>query len=433
VSAATEGQVTPSVALPESTAGRRLTTITVDQVVSGASNLGVSVLAAHALGLRAFGLWEITFLVFVLVQSGSRALVCEPVLVHPQEADERPGDVIGTAAVLGLAQGGLIVVAAGMAFVWDADLGLALLVLALCMPLLVLQDLGRYLAFVRHEPARALALDLVWLVLVLAALTALIGSGQTTVAWFAAAWAGSGAAAGLLTLSYHRGSPWRLDLGWLRETWHLTWRYLISSVFNTGGALATVLVVAGLAGAAALGAVRGAQLLTRPFVTIYVAATSAGVSELSRVDPGSSDYARHVRRTTTVSTAMALVTLVVLVLLPDAVAKVAIGDVWTAAEPLVLPATVQLVFVALASGTRAGLLGRRALPTVMRLDIATGLILIAAIAVGLVVGDIRTAYWFLAFGQGVCTGIWWLVYARQGRGPAPNLTTMLRANSRTGA
>ena len=103
--------MTTGVDLPASTAGRRLTTITVDQVVSGASNLGVAVLAAHALGLRAFGLWEITFLVFVLVQSGSRALVCEPVLVHPQEADERPGDVIGTAAVLGLAQGVLIGVA----------------------------------------------------------------------------------------------------------------------------------------------------------------------------------------------------------------------------------------------------------------------------------------------------------------------------------
>ena len=93
---------------PTRAAGRRLTTITVDQVVSGASNLGVSVLAAHALGLRAFGLWEITFLVFVLVQSVSRALVCEPVLVHPQEAEERPGDVIGTAARLGLGQGVLI-------------------------------------------------------------------------------------------------------------------------------------------------------------------------------------------------------------------------------------------------------------------------------------------------------------------------------------
>jgi O-antigen/teichoic acid export membrane protein len=425
--------VTTSVDPPGSTAGRRLTTITVDQVVSGASNLGVSVLAAHALGLRAFGLWELTFLVFVLVQSVSRALVCEPVLVHPQEADERPGDVIGTAVVLGLGQGMLIGAAGCAALWWDGGLGRALLVLAVCMPLLVIQDLGRYLAFVRHEPARALTLDLAWLGLVVLAMAVVLGTDHATLGWFALAWAGSGAGAGLLTLHHHRASPWRFDLGWLRETWHLTRRYLVSGVFGTGGALAVVLVVAGMAGAAALGAVRGAQLLTRPFVTIYIAATSAGVSELSRIDPGSSDYARHVRRTTTVSTAMALVILVVLVLLPDAVGKLAIGDVWTAAEPLVLPATVQLVFVALASGTRAGLLGRRALPTVMRLDICTGLILIAAIAVGLVVGDIRTAYWFLALGQGVCTGIWWLVYARQRRGPAPDLTARLRANSRTGA
>ena len=103
-------------------------------------------------------------------------------------------------------------------------------------------------------------------------------------------------AAGLLTLWYFRSFRWRLDLGWLRETWYLTWRYLVSGVFNTGSALATVLVVAALAGARALGSVRGAQLLTRPFMVVYVAATSAGVSELSRVPPASPDYARHVPR-----------------------------------------------------------------------------------------------------------------------------------------
>ena len=418
MSAATEGQVTTGVDLPASTAGRRLTTITVDQVVSGASNLGVSVLAAHALGLRAFGLWEITFLVFVLVQSGSRALVCEPILVHPQEADERAGDVIGTAAVLGLTQGVLIGVAGGAALLWDGGLGRALLVLAVCMPLLVIQDLGRYLAFVRHEPMRALGLDLAWLGLVVIAMAVVLGTDHATLGWFALAWAGSGAVAGMLTLFHHRASPWRLDLGWLRETWHLTWRYLVSGVFGAGGALAVVLVVAGMAGAAALGAVRGAQLLTRPFLTVYVAVSSAGVSELSRVPAAGAEHERHVRRTTAVATITAVATLFVLVVVPDRLGRVAIGDVWDAAEPLLVPAGVQIVFIGLAAGMRAGLLGVRAIGTVMWLDLAVGALLLAAITLGLAVGDVRTAYWCLALAQGVAAAFTWAVY-RSRRHPRP--------------
>jgi O-antigen/teichoic acid export membrane protein len=393
-------------------AGRRLTTITLDQIVSGASNLGVSVLAAHVLGLSAFGLWEIAFLVFVLVQSVSRALVCDPVLVHPQQAAERPGDIIGTAATLGVGQGVLVAVAGCLALVWDAGLGRALLVLAVCMPLLVLQDLGRYLAFVRHEPARALVLDLAWLGLVVASMALVLGSGDATLGRFALAWAGSGAVAGLLTLWFHRGSRWRLDLGWLRETWHLTWRYLVSGVFGTGGALAVTLLVAGLAGAAALGAVRGAQLLTRPFLTVYAAVSSAGVSELSRVAPTGPEHREHVRRTTLVAGGAAALTLGALVLLPDALGRVAIGDVWDAAEPLLAPAGVQVLFLGAAAGARAGLLGMRRIAAVMGLDLAIGVLLLVAITVGLLLGDVRTGYWCLAGAQGIGALLTWSAYSR---------------------
>lgn len=416
MSATTEGQVTTGVDLPASTAGRRLTTITVDQVVSGASNLGVSVLAAHALGLRAFGLWEIAFLVFVLVQSVSRALVCEPVLVHPQEAGERPGDIIGTAAALGVGQGALVAAAGCLALVWDAGLGRALLILALCMPFLVLQDVGRYLSFIRHEPVRALVLDFAWLGLVVASMAVVLGSGHATLGWFALAWAGSGAASGLITLWFHRSSSWRLDLGWLRETWHLTWRYLVAGVFGTGGALAVTLLVAGLAGAAALGAVRGAQLLTRPFLTVYSAVSSAGVSELSRVPPSGPEHRQHVRRTTTVATCAAAITLGALVLVPDALGRVAIGDVWNAAEPLLVPAALQVLFIGMAAGARAGLLGSRQIAVVMWLDLAIGGLLLVAITVGLLLGDVRTGYWCLAGAQAVGVLVTWAAYSRR-QGP----------------
>ena len=117
---------------------------------------------------------------------------------------------------------------------------------------------------------------------------------------------------------------------------------------------------------------------------MYVAVSSAGVSELSRVPPAGAEHERHVRRTTAVAT-IAAATLVVLVVVPDRLGRVAIGDVWDAAEPLLVPAGVQIVFIGLAAGMRAGLLGVRAIGTVMWLDLAVGALLLAAITLGLAV------------------------------------------------
>ncbi|HEX6389183.1 MAG TPA: hypothetical protein VFZ89_07050, partial [Solirubrobacteraceae bacterium] len=126
-------------------ARRQLSVITIDQAIAGASNVLIAVLAARLLGVASFGLFGIVFLVYVMVQGVSRALVCDPLLVHPVEGQERKGEVIGTSLVLGLALGVFIVLVGLAVRLIDDRLGNALVVLAACIPLLVLQDLGRYL------------------------------------------------------------------------------------------------------------------------------------------------------------------------------------------------------------------------------------------------------------------------------------------------
>ena len=59
-------------------AGRRLSTITVDQAISGGSNVLIAVLAARILGVESFGLFGIVFLVTITAQGAIRSLVCEP-------------------------------------------------------------------------------------------------------------------------------------------------------------------------------------------------------------------------------------------------------------------------------------------------------------------------------------------------------------------
>ncbi len=111
------GQSAP-VSASKQSAGRRLSVITVDQVIAGASNVLISVLAARLLGVASFGLFGIVFLVYLVALGVTRALVSDPVLVHPLEAQERIGDVIGTSFMLGLAVAVVLVAGLGVRL-WD--------------------------------------------------------------------------------------------------------------------------------------------------------------------------------------------------------------------------------------------------------------------------------------------------------------------------
>ena len=73
-------------------AGRRLRTITVDQAISSASNVLVSILAARVLGVSDFGWFGLVLITYVATQGAARALVGEPLLVRPVEAESRPGE-----------------------------------------------------------------------------------------------------------------------------------------------------------------------------------------------------------------------------------------------------------------------------------------------------------------------------------------------------
>ncbi|KQZ66857.1 oligosaccharide flippase family protein [Nocardioides sp. Root151] len=391
-------------------AGRRLSVITIDQVVSGASNLLIAVLAARFLGVASFGLFGIIFMVYVTAQGLARAMVCEPVLVHPEEAVERPGAVIGSASVVGSLIA-LVVLASGLvAHFFDADLRNGLLVLAVSLPFLVLHDLGRYLGFATHRPTRSLALDLVWLVLLVAAIVALFALDRQTLTWFMVAWAGTGAVAALLVFwqyRHHRITP---NLTWLRSKWSFSWRYMLSFVATYGASLATTVAIAAVAGARALGGVRGALLLVRPFMTFQTASVAAGIAEIAHLDAGRAVLRRHARRTTVLTVLVAVLNLLVLLFLPTWLGRAVLGETWEVTEPLMLPAGLQIVFLALVTGPRSGLLGVRAIQKTVVIDVASTVILLVLTVAGAAVDGAVGAFWGCAIGQGVIAAIWWSVF-----------------------
>lgn len=393
----------------EQSAVHRLSVITIDQAIAGASNVLIAILAARLLAVASFGLFGIVFLVYVSVVGVSRALVSDPLLVHPVEAQERSDEVIGTACLLGSGLG-IVVLVAGLAVgLWAAQLGAALMCLAVCVPLLILQDVGRYLGFATQRPLTAVVLDSCWLIVLIAAVPALVVFDARTLTWFIVAWAGSGAATGLLTVWMYREGGIRLDLSWLRFTWMFSWRYLISYTSTQSSALASSGAIAGIAGARALGGVQGASLLVRPFVTFQVAAVAAGVGEISRSGAAGRRVRRLCMKTSAFTTGIAALNLVAMLALPDRIGHVILGATWEAAQPMLLPTGVQILFLGVIAGARAGLLGMRSVKQAMAIDVVGTVLCVAAAVCGALVHGVLGALWATAMVQAGLAIAWWTV------------------------
>ena len=396
-------------------AGGRLAVMTVDQMISGASNVLIAVLAARALTAAEFGLFGIVFLVYMILVGITRALVSDPLLVHPVESRKRPGEAIGTAILLSLPLAlGLV----GVGFVirgLDRSLGEALVVLAACLPLLVLQDVGRYLGFATRRPMRAVILDSVWLVVMVACVAVLLTRHGRTLPAFIAAWAGSGAAAGALLFIWYDIRSVRLSFRWLKETWGLAWRYLVSYTSMQGTALGLSSEVGAISGARALGGLQGVLLLVRPFTMFAVAAVGASTSEVAHARGNRGRIWRHTVFSSTLCGGVAALNGLVMILLPTRIGTLVLGDSWHVAQPLLVAAAVYILCIGLLTGPQAGLYGIRAMKEAMAINVATMILMLSGALVGALLGGVKTALWGVAAVQAILAFVWWTTFAARVR------------------
>lgn len=392
-------------------AGGRLAVMTVDQMIAGASNVLIAVLAARALTAAGFGLFGLVFLIYMILVGITRALVSDPLLVHPVESRERAGEAIGTAIVLALPlTAGLVGV--GFAIrVWDRSLGEALIVLAACMPLLVLQDVGRYLGFATRRPGRALILDAAWLVVMVGCVAMLMTRHGRTLPSFIAAWAGSGAAAGALLFVWYDVRSVRLSLRWLKETWGLAWRYLVSYTSMQGAALGMSSEVGAISGARALGGLQGVLLIVRPFTMFVTAAVGASTSEVAHAIGDRGRIWRHALFTSALCAGAAAVNGAVMVVLPAKLGTLLLGDSWHVTHPLLIAACAYIVCTGLLTGPSAGLYGIRAMKEAMRLNVLSMSLMLAGAGIGAALDGTKGALWLVGLSQGVMALLWWATFA----------------------
>ncbi len=385
---------------------------TVSQILSSISNLGAVIVAAHSLSPADFGWFSLVLMVYGVGLGIVHSLISVPAVAHPEEADAHPWQILGSAltvTTLGAIPcigGALLAMAAG------SPLGAALLALAVTAPLLLLQNVGRYVSFARADPKGALVLDALWLALWIAAVAVCLAQDRTSLFTITLTWAGSGALAALYVLAQYGWPDERPSLAWLRGRWGFSWRSLVGNVSATSGALLGSVVVALVSTPISVAAIRASMLLRRPSQLMQSAISTSVANDVAREKSDIAATKRHQRRAMLMSSGAGVINLAIVVWLPDSAGRLVLGDVWALIDPLRLPVGLTIVAFASQAGVRAALLGNRQIQTIMFAEISGTVITIVALVVGAIIDDAAGALWGLVVGTTFISLTWWVLFAR---------------------
>ncbi|MFC4001654.1 hypothetical protein ACFS2C_00985 [Prauserella oleivorans] len=399
-----------------------------DQAVSSLTNFAVSMFVARELGVTAFGVFSLAWVTYAVLINLSRGLATDPLMVRFSGVDTgrwRRGaaQASGTALAVGAVAG---VLSVGAGLVIGSSLGWAFVALGVVLPGLLVQDSWRFAFFASGEGRKAFVNDVVWGVCLVPAM--LVAAQHESVVAFLLAWGFSGAVAALYgcvqTGVYPRLSRAR---AWLREQRDLGFRYVIENVSNSGGSQLRMYGLGAIAGLADVGVVRGAELLMGPFLAVLFGLSAVTVAEAARVLQRSPQ--RLWPFCLTLGAGQAIVALAwgvaLMILLPDAVGEYLLGDVWTVAAPLILPATLGVVGASFFTGAAAGL---RALGMARR-SLRAQLVFSAAYVIGglagAAAGGALGSEWGTAIASLLGSAVWWF---QLHRGLRDHLSTEVRTS-----
>lgn len=374
-----------------------------DQVVSSVSNFVAVAITANVATPAQFGQFSLAYAALLLFLGAQRALIGETLLVKYSaagtlDAGVRRG-VLGGSALVSAAALPLLLLGAVLA---DESSRLLWLVLAVSLPIVLLQDTLRYLFICEGSPWRALVIDSLWAVLSIAAMVLVAVTTQTVWA-VVLCWGGGAAAALALGLVFGRVLPslregWR----WLSANRNPGLRYLGEfSALNASTFVVLYLLVLPL-GAAGVGALRAAQLLFSPLNTGFAAIKMAIIPELVR-SRGTPVFRKRLIETFVVVAILAGIWGAAVMFMPDSVGTVLLGATWASASELrlayfmqylaMVPYTVLLAYYRSVQANRLSTLMRAVLAL---LTLVLPLILAFA-------GGVLAAAWAFTLAVGVAT------------------------------
>ncbi|HEX3424562.1 MAG TPA: hypothetical protein VHT30_00415 [Acidimicrobiales bacterium] len=409
VTALPEAQREPSVPPPTGGFGRNRSAWTVaDQIVSSAQSLLISLWVTHEVGLSGVGAFAIVFATYQILLATNRPLNGDPLAVGFSAAEPGERRMASTASTGGAVLLGLITAPVGVlaASVLAAPLGRplshAVIVFSLGGLAIVLQDAWRYVFFTDGRPARALVNDAVVLLAMppaclLAGRLAPHSAASLIGGWCAATAMGALFGFWQTGIRPHLVRGWR----WWRAILHFGAHVLGENLIANFAYAIGLAAAAAVAGVAALGRLRTAQVATNAANPLFL-----GIGTIVLAD-GTRFLASNPRRFPRLMVAGCTVAFVVpnLIalawwLLPVSWGTVIVGSTWPVSRPLVLGAGAYVAGAAMSIVLSAGLRAMRFPSKAFKTRAVIGPITVTAAVVGArmwgpggAIGGIAAAEW----------------------------------------
>ncbi len=396
-----------------------------DQGLSSFGNLAMSVLVARAVDAHGFGAFTVAFSVYSFAVLLSRSLVSQPLAIRFAEAEPAAyrsamGLATGTALALGGAIGAVVAVVG--AVLGDA-VGPALLAVGIVLPALLVHDGWRSVFIAQGRPQRAVLVDSVWIALQLGGAVLLMGLGSDLAVPFLVVWGGASAVAAVVGAVVARTPPRPLRArSWVEAHWDMT-RFLLFEVVLVQGAFQGALVLAGaIASLSDAGALRGAAVLMGPVSLVAMSAVAFCVPELAR--RRGMPARKRLAVSLLIGGALAALGLVwggVVLLAPDGVGVLLLGDSWTGVRSVLLPTVIGQAANLFGMGASCMVLSRGETRLAFRIN-ATVAVLILVLGVGgLVVAGAEGAAWGFLIAYWAVLPLWsWALRQLPDEVPAPS-------------
>jgi O-antigen/teichoic acid export membrane protein len=384
-----------------------------DQAVSSLTNFAVSIYVVRTLGATQFGAFSLAYVTYGFALNASRGLSTDPLMVRFSGTDvaawrRAVAGCTGTAALVGLASGAVVLAAAALL---SGTVGAAFLALGLTLPGLMLQDSWRYSFFALGRGGHAFLNDTIWALTLLPALVVLRVAGHASVFWFVLAWGAAAAVAAAVGPVQARVLP-RLAgaRDWMSQHRDLGFRYLLEGTSSSASIQLRSYGVSFLLSLAALGYVQAVTTLMGPITILFLGMSLVLLPEAARILRRAPQRLPLFAVLVSVGlTAAAFAWGVVLLLaVPRGLGGWLLGPIWHRSYPLVLPQMLFVMGQAAGGGAGTGLhaLGaaRRSLRTAA---VSAALYVVLALAgaawdgaFGTVAGAAAAAW----LGSGMC---WW--------------------------
>jgi O-antigen/teichoic acid export membrane protein len=391
-----------------------------DQTLSSLTNFVLVVVVARGVDVEAFGAFTLAFAVYIVCLTLSRSLATDALTIRYSarpSADwaRATASATGAAVVFGAAAASVALVAGILV---GGIVGPALVVLGLGLVPLLVQEAWRHAFFAAGRGRDAFMNDVVWTVGLVAALAVVGALGGRSVPAYMAAWAAGAAAGAAYGMVQARLVPRpQRALAWWREHSDITWRLAAEGLVLSSTTYVTLLAVTAVAGLAAVGAVRAAQVLMNVLHLAQYGLTMFAVPEAARILQRSPRAV--IRFCLFIGTLLAALSLgwgAVLLSMPREVGPALLGETWETARHVIVPMSI----VTAAAGFQAGaFVGLRALALAGRSlrarFIASSLHSVGGVVGATVGGAVGTA-WGLALGLVLGAALWWRELLRGAEG-----------------